>query len=1633
MAELEKKFKELEKHLPFMKRAVEESVTYITDREKKTLKGIQKIIECRKFTALDKLGKCDKFIARCVGKEKAHLLPPPAATTASAPTMATVVILSSDDEDCAIVDSRIKKTEVSSSKTFKPPSPKKETVPNITNMEILSLIDELSLKKEEKKEEKSVDNGISLISSEESDSWNTGAHDEESRERRKARKLKKKEKRKLEKLKALKEKLNSKDKNIESLMKKLGYCSDSSLSSVESSNAKKKDKKYSKEDSKKESSNKDRKPEESSKKEKKEKDRESSNSKNKEKEGDASNLKNKEKEGESSNKERKEESSKDEGKIEESLKKEEVTKNDKESSKKEEVPKKDKESSTSEENLITEEIKKTEISPVPSTSKSYVKEPLLIIKDEVEDDYSMMFTRRPKREFSEETKTEVLPVIENSPLPEPVKEPTDMYQQLRHLLYTEVGVNMDDFLDIMKTDKFEIKKEIITKVLASAEDPPPAPRFPKPIAEDIPPPPRFKKLPADEIPPPPPRFQKVLTDDLRPAPRDPRIPQEINLNVNLNMPTTDMFNDHTLNLNIRTSNGMQLNSTQNIPQQNIRAPILHKIPPLMEKIIPPPPELQQKIPPRLPSPPPLRDPRLRRDPRLQAQPNPVLNSPTSPSPILNSPEYSHRDFIPKPVQNKADFDKRAALTYKEYKKRKALEEQRIKDQQLRMLLNEVENKSAEAVRQLNERHPILEEKTNWSAPKPVPEVEKTVEKIVDKGPTNSKPIIQSVQVISKPIIETPVIEYVKPGGEDNESTNDDEEKRNDEEDEDEDDGSDMDEITKLNTLRNRELAESLKLKEASPTEEQVSEPEEENEETVPEKDVESEKVIKSYKKNFREVIRLNLDIMQSFMPNDVLQDAYGLQRSTTDLTVEQPDPDYVPKRIMTRRKSCSAARQEDPSPPKLRKRRKSAYVEKKETKKKAPKKKDEPKKNETPKTKTAKSKDVKDKENIPKTPVETDNSWQVDQKSPAEKDKQPKINLIIRKRAQSCCQIFSTSVVARPGFLKQLKKPVKEVVEPPTTTTTIPEPELPTGTKQLVIKLQRLSNEEISKYKRKNPEPASNVAKKPKLNPKTKPPEEPVITPVAAPGPEKIPKNTNTNHTFEDLLKKDYTCQICVKKQDDPVDHYISYHCTECYGSRLLFDQLINFTPAEVEPLIDAKGKKKIKYECFVCTQVITSSLVGIIYHISSHTGEYSFRCEECDLEKPFKKNIQKHIEDAKAAAKKKRGPKKKNEPLGCKDSKPIHYYRYPDNENELKCYYCKLCYFFQINKANIIKHVKDQHERVYNREDCVDERLILKFKEEGTNQERGEATMDIDETCDSTTMSACSEVPPAIENEPGTTADITIKTEMIEVENQSLQNEPVKVPEIPVKQEVLEVDLPDKENDLIPQNTIINSKIIRIFALFKCMDEGCNFATNLPDEFTKHMDSKNKRNELFNCCYCTKAVKGQFTKVLTDHIKNRHGLCRYQCNECFYRSFNLSNIMVHKRSAHALKGNLDVLDCLNALPDESAQMLRNKDKKNVQQMCKCVVCPPPLMKLSTDEMEKHIFQSHPLVSREKMSDNYYCLFCKYCCKEKYDMKQHMSTEHPVNFLKAAKIVDSAKKQGGPNNLWVFVRLSDYYTKSSLL
>lgn len=840
------------------------------------------------------MGKCEKFVVRCIGKEKAQL-----TLKLPARSPSVTIVLSSDDEDFANVDEKRKKDAAeNATRELKPHKSRCSEAAHVTNTKILSVLDKVNQRR------KSKDHRISL---EGSHSWNetnkNSSKEEELKEKHNIKKLKKREKKKLVALK--KEELNFKDKTIERERIKPRSWRDDPLGFTESLNSKKN--------------------EECSQQRVK--------GDTKKKPSSSKSLYSEEKQNDSRN------------------------------------------------------------SDNQSLKTPYIKVPL-IIKEEVSDDFNI-FTRRPKKQPIEIEKTKVLPEIDDAHHMETYESPKsepDTFKQLNYLLLNEVGVNMNEFLDIMRTENFELKKEV-SKMLPSLDEIPPAPGFKNKVFEGSPLlTSQFRKADIEHQPLPP------ATKE-----RDLGVSQEINFNLNLSMPPTDPSNRHTLNLKISTSNGMQMESTHphddNLPSMSTKTS-----PPMqMSKKTSPPMQMSEKTSPpmsqkcgnpsvfqnvpnlptfhqnlfpetqAIPYLPTVRDPRLRRvqstterslpvicnspdmkhrefssgdgitnfpiqskaatDPRLRhAQLNTFSRSSsiTDNLPIMYCQEYS-RDGVMKRSDNftkqiKAATDKKEALTYGEYKKRKALEEQQKKDFQLKKLLNEVEYKNADAVRQLNERRPLLEEKTMSRV------LGTNVNFISEKFNKKSADVNASERFtpISKPVVEKtlsePVIEYVRKVSEEN---------SNDGSYEVED--SDMDEITKINTLRNRRLeVKPLKdtykeeLKKENSTSQKIT-----VDKDVSRKDEETEKLLKTYKpKNYREVIRLNLDIMESFMTNDVLQDEYGLRRSRNDLSIDVP---AFSRRIMTRRRTCLAACKNDPDrSERIQKRRTTSYVEKKEAKENLP-------------------------------------------------------------------------------------------------------------------------------------------------------------------------------------------------------------------------------------------------------------------------------------------------------------------------------------------------------------------------------------------------------------------------------------------------------------------------------------------------------------------------------------------------------------------------------------------------------------------------------------------------------------------------------------------------------------------------
>lgn len=289
--------------------------------------------------------------------------------------------------------------------------------------------------------------------------------------------------------------------------------------------------------------------------------------------------------------------------------------------------------------------------------------------------------------------------------------------------------------------------------------------------------------------------------------------------------------------------------------------------------------------------------------------------------------------------------------------------------------------------------------------------------------------------------------------------------------------------------------------------------------------------------------------------------------------------------------------------------------------------------------------------------------------------------------------------------------------------------------------------------------------------------------------------------------------------------------------------------------------------------------------------------------------------------------------------------------------YYCTKCYFYRKSESDIADHIKKKHNKVFNVSDFVAEMKILRLKQE-VDEESAEQ-ISIEDKDDLSNQSV-----PSIK-----------KKNCFTINNQIDQR--------------------------IPNSSILTSNMARILALFKCMDNGCNFATNLPNEFTKHMESKPTPYTELECPYCRISFKMKPSKHLTDHIQDKHGLCRYQCNECYYRSSELSNVLVHRKLEHKTNEILvsHVIDCYNALADGMVEILEcNKS------LGRCIFCPVSDMKYSIDGLEQHIIDTHSSIERQILENKFYCLFCVYGSEKAYQIKQHMAVQHPSNELKAIQI-----------------------------
>lgn len=130
------------------------------------------------------------------------------------------------------------------------------------------------------------------------------------------------------------------------------------------------------------------------------------------------------------------------------------------------------------------------------------------------------------------------------------------------------------------------------------------------------------------------------------------------------------------------------------------------------------------------------------------------------------------------------------------------------------------------------------------------------------------------------------------------------------------------------------------------------------------------------------------------------------------------------------------------------------------------------------------------------------------------------------------------------------------------------------------------------------------------------------------------------------------------------------------------------------------------------------------------------------------------------------------------------------------------------------------------------------------------------------------------------------------------------------------------------------------LMCLYKCMSRSCAFTTNnrffmeqhLQLHENIHSNNTNSRKCWLECAYCD--IIATNVNVLLAHIDAEHATCGFQCNLCFYRSRDPTNVVVHQKTYHPMgtvpKRILIMPDHLKSFGDDEWKSMQESLRKNV-------------------------------------------------------------------------------------------------------
>ncbi|XP_059222798.1 uncharacterized protein LOC106088413 [Stomoxys calcitrans] len=597
------------------------------------------------------------------------------------------------------------------------------------------------------------------------------------------------------------------------------------------------------------------------------------------------------------------------------------------------------------------------------------------------------------------------------------------------------------------------------------------------------------------------------------------------------------------------------------------------------------------------------------------------------------------------------------------------------------------------------------------------------------------------------------------------------------------------------------------------------------------------------------------------------------------------------------------------------------------------------------------------------------------------------------------------------------------------------------------VKLTRLSEDEIKSHqiKRRQVARRSNILSVQLIASKTTSIESENIPPKAsAPAAKNPPPPKRLNNDCEMTENNTTFCALCRAKPQDLTNHYVQKHKTESYISRLTWSHLDDLCINTPFAKAISSGKSTVvryKISCPFCEDELNEPFMNLYNHYSTHTGEYAYQCSECQLAKPYRADIQSHQLHSKKS---------------CRKSQLQILYRYPTNAMVIYLYYCTICNFVQLNEANILKHLREQHGQRQAIPRNV-KRCILAAISDGPEEGSGDKSKSPTPLQEIETAAATPSPPPQspqtpppsqevdnilVRNEAGGEDDPFDTATMTQL-NKQLGDNHTESPGARSEQSmtVIHAQTPNSDNNSRAANTSlgfggrhipilikdesieieektaasplrpsVGGKIqcsyrsvyrdfpnnVKYLGLYKCLADDCYYSTDSATEFQCHLEDHRGQecitNDYLQCAYCISAWNSP--QQLVQHIEEKHQHMIFQCSLCCYRSCEPYNVVLHQKENHyRVLQTCQVYKYTGVDPAmNKTTNISEKIAENVQKLS-CIYCSNRSF-YNTNILESHIRKDHKIDLQRPLKYSS-CIYCPMRDCDENLMRKHVALKHP--------------------------------------